>query len=241
MSNCPLKTISTDTELLETFGNGSTKVGVLPAVPNGPSERDDTGKLLQSTISTIIANLKTITNTTTKRPIIPSASDTIADVFVQDQQVLIRNLQEEYCFYESRYKYALDALFASVSKGYSKGTPAQQAVINSDLSKTKMLNVRLNDLTQIMNGITENMLSTSDSIDNENKEFKNRIAVQKAKLDTQNKIIMKGDATTNIRKEMIKYTEEKAKYTDNLLNLYSFLNIVALGLLVYVYKAAGNE
>ena len=104
-----------------------------------------------------------------------------------------------------------------------------------------MLNIRLNDLTQIMNGITESMLSTSDSISNEIQQFDKRIKALKGKLDAQNKIIMTGDTTTNIRKQMVKYTEEKAKYTDNLLSLYSFLNIVALGLLVYVYKAAGNE
>ena len=92
-----------------------------------------------------------------------------------------------------------------------------------------------------MNGITEDMISTSDSLQNEIEEFNRRIQVQKKKLDAQNQIIMSGDTTTNIRKQMVKYTEEKAKYSDNLLNLYSFLNIVALGLLVYVYKAAGNE
>ena len=37
---------------------------------------------------------------------------------------------------------------------------------------------------------------------------------------------------------MVKYSEEKARHTDNLLKLYSFLNVVALGLLVYIYKAA---
>jgi hypothetical protein len=37
---------------------------------------------------------------------------------------------------------------------------------------------------------------------------------------------------------MVKYSEEKARYTDNLLKLYSFLNVVALGLLVYVYRAS---
>jgi hypothetical protein len=40
---------------------------------------------------------------------------------------------------------------------------------------------------------------------------------------------------------MVKYSEEKARYSDNLLKMYSFLNVVALGLLIYVYKAAGDE
>ena len=233
MSNCPVQTISTDTELSAYYGTG-VKVGVLPEVPNGASERDDKGKLLKTTISTLITNLKS-------RGIIPSSSGTTADDFIKKQQVLIQNLQAEYCFYESRYTTALQKLFTAISSGYLSGSTENKATVESYLGKTKMLNTRLNDLTQIMNGVTENMLLTSDSIANEIELFNKRIKVQKDKLDVQNKIIMTGDATTNIRKEMIKYTEQKAKYTDNLLNLYSFLNIVALGLLVYVYKAAGNE
>jgi hypothetical protein len=233
MSTCPAQTISTDTELSATYGDG-VKVGVLPSVPSGSSERDDKGKLLQTTISTIITNLKS-------KGMIPSPAGATPDVFIQKQQALIQNLQSEYCFYESRYKYALDKLFSAISSGYLSGTPENKASVQSYLTTTKILNTRLNDLTQIMNGITESMLSTSDSIQNEIEQFNKRIKQQKDKLDAQNKIIMTGDTTTNIRKQMVKYTEEKAKYTDNLLRLYSFLNVVALGLLVYVYKAAGNE
>ena len=233
MSACPPQTLSTDTEISATYGNGVT-VGVLPAAPNGPSERDDKGKLLPDTISTIITTLKS-TN------IIPSPMGVLPNVFVEKQQTLIQNLQSEYCFYESRYKYVLNKLFNAISSGYLSGTEANKANVQSYLSKTKMLNTRLNDLTQIMNGITENMLTTSNTIQAEIDDFNRRLKTQKEKLDAQNKIIMNGDTTTNIRKQMVKYTEEKAKYTDNLLNLYSFLNIVALGLLVYVYKAAGNE
>jgi hypothetical protein len=40
---------------------------------------------------------------------------------------------------------------------------------------------------------------------------------------------------------MVEYTEEKSRYTDNLMKMYSVLNIVVVGLLVYVYKAAGDE
>lgn len=233
MSTCPAQTISTDTELSATYGDG-VKVGVLPSSPNGTSDRDDNGKLLQTAISTIITNLKS-------KGLIPSPAGSTPDAFIQKQQLLIQNLQSEYCFYESRYKYALDKLFSAISSGYLSGTPENKTTVQSYLTKTKMLNVRLNDLTQIMNGITESMLSTSDSIQNEIEQFNKRIKSQKQKLDAQNKIIMTGDTTTNIRKQMVKYTEEKAQYTDNLLRLYSFLNVVTLGLLVYVYKAAGNE
>jgi len=233
MSSCPAQTISTDSELAATYGNG-VKVGVLPSTPNGSSDRDDRGKLLAAAVSTIITNLKSI-------GVIPSPNGLTPEAFIQKQQVLIQGLQSEYCFYESRYKYALDKLFSAISSGYLSGSDANKAIVQNYLAQTKALNTRLNDLTQIMNGVTENMLSTSDSLANEIQQFNARIQAQQQKLDSQNKIINSGEATTNIRKEMVKYTEQKAKYTDNLLNMYSFLNIVALGLLVYVYKAAGNE
>jgi predicted oxidoreductase len=132
-------------------------------------------------------------------------------------------------------------MFGGIRSGYLNNTDDKKAVVERYLDSTKMLNLRLNDLTQIMNAITEYMLTTSDNIQDEIVKYNKQIQAQKESLDKQNKIINTGDATTNIRKEMVKYTEEKAKYTDNLLKLYSFLNIVTLGLLVYIYKAADNE
>lgn len=170
MSNCPAQRISTDTELSETYSG--TNPGVLPAAPNGPSDRDDKGKLLKTTISRIIANLKSSS-------IIPSSSGTAPTVFIQKQQALIKALQAEYCFYESRYIYALDKLFTAISSGYLSGTSENKVVVQSYLEKTKMLNRRLNDLTQIMNGITEHMLYTSNEIEEEIKQFNARIEAQK--------------------------------------------------------------
>jgi hypothetical protein len=62
----------------------------------------------------------------------------------------------------------------------------------------------------------------------------------KEKMESQGNMIRSNQASTTIQKEMVKYTEEKARYNDNLLKVYSFLNIVALGVLLYVYKAAPN-
>jgi hypothetical protein len=85
------------------------------------------------------------------------------------------------------------------------------------------------------------MLNTSNSLQKEITEYNDKIQKQRSKLDYQNNIISSNEAATKIRKEMIKYTEERANYSDNLLKLYSFLNIITLGLLVYVYKASGDQ
>jgi methyl-accepting chemotaxis protein len=233
MSNCPKQTISTDSELEKVFGDGII-VGILPNTPNGASDRDDNGKLLQTTLSTILTSLK-------GKGIIPSPKSYTEDVFVEKQTAMIQNIQSEYCFYEARYKYALDKLFSAVKSGYLTNSPDTQKRIQSILSITQTLNLRLNDLTQIINTISEDMLYTSNSLQEEIKKYNEQIQQQRTKLDYQNSIISSSEAATKIRKEMVKYTEEKAKYSDNLLKLYSFLNIVTLGLLVYVYKAAGDQ
>lgn len=232
MSICPRQTISTDSELSATFGD-ATNVGVLPGTPNPSSDRDAKGKLTQSALSIIVTKLKGSGK-------IPPSTGYTPEEFIQKQQALIQSLQTEYCFYESRYMYALDRVFNAIRSGYLTNTEDKKAIVERYLDSTKVLNLRLNDLTQIMNAITEHMLTTSDSIQEEIIRYNKQIKIQKENLDKQNKIINSGEAATNIRKEMVKYTEEKAKYTDNLLKLYSFLNIVTLGLLVYIYKAADN-
>jgi hypothetical protein len=40
-----------------------------------------------------------------------------------------------------------------------------------------------------------------------------------------------------LQKEMEAYSRQKAQYHNNMLALYSFLNITALGLLFYVYRS----
>jgi 7,8-dihydro-6-hydroxymethylpterin-pyrophosphokinase len=59
-------------------------------------------------------------------------------------------------------------------------------------------------------------------------------------LAKHNEILSKGKDTSVLYKEMEKYSKEKNKYTNNMLMLYSFLNITALGLLFYVYRSASE-
>jgi hypothetical protein len=42
---------------------------------------------------------------------------------------------------------------------------------------------------------------------------------------------------TKLYKEMERYSRQKANYTNNLLSLYSFLNLTALGMLFYIYRS----
>ncbi len=232
MPTCPTKTAITDTELSQIFTNG-VKSGLLPSSPPGASDRDGNGLLNSTSLQATISSLK-------GSGIIPSPKKTSPEMFVMKQQELIKDIQTEYCFYESRYKYSLDQLFNSISIGYSNNTGDVQISIQKYLVSTQTLNQKLNDLVQIINAITEDMLSTTTGLEAEIKAFDKQMREEKEKLQKQNKIISSNQATLEINKQMVKFTEQKAKYSNNLLGLYSFLNIVALGLLIYVYKSAGE-
>ena len=227
--SCQTKTALTDAELSQTFGNGVIQ-GLLPLSQNGASDRDGGGMLNKNAVQSIIASLK-------GSGVIPSTAIN-AELFVKKQAELLKNVQAEYCFYESRYIYSLDKLFDAINQGYTNNTGDIQTSIQKYLTSTQGLNKRLNDLMQIINGVTDDMLSSTTNLDSEIKTFDKKIKAQQGKLAAQNAVISSNQAVTTINKQMVKFTEQKAKYSNNLLGLYSFLNIIALGLLVYVYKSA---
>ena len=220
---------STTTELNQTYPSG-----ILPSPPPAASDRESTGILKQSVIQTIVNNLKT-------QGIIPTLQGSGSyESFVSRQETLINNIKAEYDFYESKYETALNNLFNSIRAGYDSNTTENISIINTNLITSQNLNKKLNDLTQIINGITNYMLSSTSGLETQIRNFDNLIRDKQDKLQKQNRIITSSQATTELNKEMVKFTEQKSKYSNNLLGLYSFLNVVALGLLVYVYKSS-NE
>lgn len=229
---CPQQSSLSDSELNKIYSG--TKPGLLPNPPNGSSDRDSNSMLRANVVSRIITTHKSA-------GVIPNISASNTDAMVAAQNEFLTNIKAEYCFYDARYKYSLEKLFSAVRAAYQNNSAEAQSVIQKYLSFTQQFNQRLNDLTQIINSVTEEMLKASKTISSDIQTFNNRVQELKKKLDEQNAIISSGEATMQIKKQMVKFTEEKARRSDNLLKLYGFMNIVAVGLLVYVYRAAGDQ
>jgi hypothetical protein len=227
--SCPSNTALTDGELEQTYSGVSP--GILPASQPSASDRESNGMLKSTTVNTIVAKLK-------DSGVIPMPKPTNTDLFFQKQKELLTNIRAEYCFYYSRYKYSLEKLFNAIRQGYLTNTGESQAAVKKYLASTQALNRKVNDLIQILNGVNIELLQASTVMEKEIKSFDEEIKTLQVKLQEQNKIISSSEAATKLNKEMVKYTEEKARYTDNLLKMYSVLNVVALGLLIYVYKSA---
>jgi hypothetical protein len=231
---CTAKTSLTDSDLTAQYGN-NIKHGLLPASPFGASDRSGDGLLLDATLNQLVSSLKS-------QNIVPTATTSASsgDTFVLKQKSFLASIKEEYCFYDSRYKYALQKLLSTVQQGYMTQSGDVQQGIQTYLQYTQRLNQKINDLTQIINAITNDMESGASNLSSEVKKFNKEVQEKQKALDEQNKILSSQTAATKLNKEMVNFTEKKNKYTNNLLNLYGFMNIVAIGLLIYVYRSAGN-
>jgi hypothetical protein len=217
----------TNLELDAPFPNG-----ILPDSIDA-SNRNSSGLLTDTSVSSIVKSLKS-------RGIIPvlSTINNNEHVYRSKADTLLKSCKKEYDHYYARYVFVLNALFTAIRDQYTVNSSENQSKVSNSNRRLLNLNTKLNDLIQIMQGITNDMLETSNAMDAELKEFQKNMAEKKEKLKYQTDIIKSSQGGVKLSREMVKYTEENARYTDNLLKMYSFLNVVALGLLIYIYRAA---
>lgn len=159
-------------------------------------------------------------------------------VGAQEKQTM-DELVKEFCYNYVRYKYALEDLFETLTRTSvgSSLTEPQKNTIETKIGLAKDLNMKLNDLIQITNYIavkrSQEMRSQNTQINLLNEGIKEVYG----RLQVQNQILQKEDSISELRKRMVEFTQEKNQSASNLLNLYGFLNLVALGLLFYVARS----
>lgn len=161
----------------------------------------------------------------------------LASVGEREKQTMDK-MREEFCFYYMRYRYVLTMLFSSLTST-SAGTTVtaeQQQVIKDRLAQAVTFNNKLNDMIQFMNYVARRrameMKDQSSYINSLNQEIQTTFD----SLAAQKKILDSGDAVATLRKRMTEFSFEKNLSANNLLSLYGFLNLVALGLLFYVSR-----
>ena len=154
--------------------------------------------------------------------------------YVQHENAFLNNVKSEYCFYESRYRYALNSLLDSVAQASLPASNNQpsQSQFEVYLPITKTLNQKLNDLTQVVNAVANLRYSLSRQDNQSINDINQTLSKRAADLKAQAAILESDGAAADLRKRMVEYTKEKNSATNNLLTLYAVLNIVAIGVLV---------
>jgi hypothetical protein len=168
-----------------------------------------------------------------------NVSETVTDLVAltnQDKD-LYEKFEEEYCFYEVRYKFALqDFLKKATSRDSS-----QNAEANSMLDITISLNRKLNYLIEMMNYISSQRVTDTNSHTLAINTMKDQIEANRVGLQSvYNKLMgANGDLTVlTVQKEMVNYTQEKNNAVTNQISVWAALNVLALATIFYVYRMA---
>ena len=159
-------------------------------------------------------------------------SETDTDKLVTQDVELYETLNSEYCFYEQRYRYALKMFLKKATSRDAADNLAARLMLNN----TKLLNIRVNSVLEIMNYLAQSRTPLTnlnkDKINQYNKSINDKLNKAKAMYD----LLKRDNALLLTQREMVRYTEEKNNYTTNQIALWATLNIVALGTIFYVYR-----
>lgn len=237
-SFCPSSNTSlTDSDLSASYGTG-TSPGILPSGGFPQSARNSEGLLGDAILKSTVDNLK-------KQQIIPSVPTTIDQAkvmtYMKADATFSASVKSEYCFYDSRYKYVLNKLITLLASSYGSGSEQNLATVQSYLTKTQAMNQKLNDLSQLINAIASDSYELTKRMDSSIKKINKQISARAEQIKRQANIIKTDQGAANLLKEMVHYTEEKNRSTNNLLSLYTFLDVFVLVALVYLYRSSSSQ
>lgn len=211
----------TDSQILD------TRPGILTVAPYAGAARDSAGNLTPAAVTTILT-----ASTMPAQPSLTSLDASGLAAFRSSETAFMTSINEEYCHYYIRYTYALDRLFTALAAA----TPVQSD-INNYLEKSKVLNRKLNDLTLIVSAIASRRNQDASGNNSAIRTLNSQISSYEAQLNAQRDILNREGGSADLYKEMMRYTEEKARATNNMLSLYTFLNVFAIGMLFYVARS----
>ena len=146
---------------------------------------------------------------------------------------MYNKLNTEYCYYESRYRYALKNFLNLVTNP----TVANNASALALLPNVKILNNRLNLLLEIMNFLAQDRVNFVNANTEATNTLNTSINDKLSQLQQSYTMLSSDDAIVTTQREAIRYTTEKNNYTTNQIAVWAALNVVAMGAIFYVYRA----
>ena len=241
---------SANTEII-TFANykdvyaNATRHSCLPNAGQGFQVSPGANGLIdQSTVNTYITQLLTTNNATSPaldsvngNQSIPNDMNT-ASTYATNSYALRTSIQNEYCFYYKRYMFALEEILKDATKS-SGVSLASSSVYTTQKNTAQLLNSKLNQILQILQGLIYIRSSTMSDYYGSN----TGVNLLNSQLDDARTSLQKhmgaleaDDIDQNIRSAMVDYTIEKNTSSRNMVALYGFMNIVAAGMLFYLYR-----
>jgi hypothetical protein len=154
--------------------------------------------------------------------------------FADKAATLRTNIQKEYCWYYRRYDWAMQKILMNVASNTGE---VDASLKNGAIT----LNTKLNVILLIMKGIVNNRLSSLNTYYNGASGTGQINAINMELDDTRTNLVnhsrklQNNDLKSDVQSAMIEYSLEKNSSSRNLLAIYGFMNIIAAGLLFYIY------
>ena len=208
-----------------------TKKGA-SCLPNGGTgfpgsvSQDDVHKYV---IGTLLPNSGALVPTTKLSP---------ADVntYVKKSAALIASIQTEYCFYYKRYVFALtEVLLLAAKHGTYFKTGSHYDTLKQNAIR---LNGLLNQILLILKAILKYRYDSLRAYNRHTPSVDSEVDSAQATLVEHMRKLKDEDMEKHAKSAMIDYTLEKNSSSRNLLAIYGFMNIIAIGMLVYLYRTA---
>ena len=159
----------------------------------------------------------------------PPQNGNPAQDFSAKSKALRDSMQAEYCFYYNRYIWALTKVLTDAT---SSGGMVDPAVKNN----TAKLNTKLNTILLVMKAAVNSRMNTLSSYYNTDvNKLNSELDDARGKLASHSNILQNNDLKADVQAAMVDYSIEKNSSSRNLLAVYGFLNVVAAGLLFYLY------
>ncbi len=240
--------VTSDAQLNQAFPNSILPSANAERFRDGDRKGRLTATALESKYNELVASGALISNEKYKQELSrvgdtrnvnqQTASSILANLGTKESETF-RKIQQEFCFYYFRYKYSLETLFETLVNTSKKTSlsDADRTTIQNQLTKAKEFNEKLNDLIQIVNFIAQKRSTEMRSQNQEINQMNQTLQSTFDTLQTHNKLLSSQTSIADLRKRMVEYTEEKNRSALNLLSLYGFLNLVAIGLLFYISRS----
>jgi hypothetical protein len=163
--------------------------------------------------------------------------------YLSADEAALAAMKTEFCYYNARYRYAVTQFLqyataaAPPAQGSSSAAPANNPTADDWLTALRTLARRMIDMLSIMTYITQRRMTEYGEAGPEVAKRNADLIMRLNALKDQKAGLDKPTAEVDVSERMMAYTKEKARANRNLIALYSFLNLVALGMLFYVYRA----
>jgi hypothetical protein len=227
-----------------------TKTGKSSVLPNSgsgfsSSTMSSTGVVTTTAMASHITQLLASTDITAEVPLSATMDNpNKAKTFAEKAAALRSKVRDEYCFYYVRYRYILKTLLgaAATVPGLTDSTLVSGVGFGILKTNTQTMNSKLNQLIQILQGLEKSRntslqtqyYTASTGVNSVN----NSLDATRNSLVTHSNILKNNELETDVKKSMVDYTLEKNTSSRNLLAVYGFMNIIAGGLLFYLYRAS---